>query len=163
MDRQGMNSAATTDRPSWSRTLYVLHAAGVFMISRPIPRSAMSPIRSSLGLISLSPVPRMMMSGSDSSAGSRSPGPSSSGAGGCQSRMRPSAETMKWLRIQSSPTCTAPFRQAATWCVSAVSLVNLMTRSGGVLRAIIRGHSAFRGSRGNQDRSHAPRRAPAGT
>ena len=37
-----MNSAATTERPSWSSTLYVLQAAGVSMISTPMPRSAMS-------------------------------------------------------------------------------------------------------------------------
>ena len=31
-----MNSAATTERPSWSSTLYVLQAAGVSMISTPM-------------------------------------------------------------------------------------------------------------------------------
>ena len=41
--------------------MYVLHAAGVFMISNPIPRSAMIPIRSSFGLRSVSPVPRIMI------------------------------------------------------------------------------------------------------
>ena len=81
----GLNSAATTRRRSCTSTLYVRHAAGVLMISRPTPRAASAPMRSSSGQTRVEPVPSSTISGSSASAGSRSASVTSAGAATRQS------------------------------------------------------------------------------
>jgi hypothetical protein len=66
------NNAATTARFSCTRTLYVRHAAGVSMTSKPTPWMAASAMRRMLGMHTELPVPSIMSSGSSARAGSRS-------------------------------------------------------------------------------------------
>ena len=139
------NNAATTALRSWTRTLYVRHAAGVSMISRPIPWAATSLIRSVCGRVNDAPVPTMMTSGSSAMAVARSASSRFSGSDTAQSCNTSSAERIRLLRTHSSPIRTAPDSQAAMRLASDTSRVNLIFGSRSRFRWIISGTSGSGG------------------
>ena len=115
------------------------------MISRPIPCTAISVIRSIFGRINEAPVPTMITSGFSANAGPRSVISRFSGSDATQLCNTSLAERIRLFVTHSSPIRTAPASQAEIRLASEVSLVNLMSDSCFGLGSIISSLANLRG------------------